>query len=99
MSMGGLRTLPWFVAGSQVLGVACVVITGCGWDITVEATPGTAQRKSLTSTLSVWSSAWSSSMEMVRIKCKDNLCIVILIYVKFAKKKKKSCGSGNTQDY
>ncbi|XP_016127423.1 cytochrome b561-like [Sinocyclocheilus grahami] len=28
VSMGGLRTLPWYVAGSQVLGVACVVITG-----------------------------------------------------------------------
>ncbi|XP_062846926.1 transmembrane ascorbate-dependent reductase CYB561 [Trichomycterus rosablanca] len=24
----GVRTLPWYVAGSQVLGVACVVITG-----------------------------------------------------------------------
>ncbi|KTG36727.1 hypothetical protein cypCar_00022748 [Cyprinus carpio] len=28
VSMGGLRTLPWYVVGSQVLGVACVVITG-----------------------------------------------------------------------
>lgn len=28
VSMGGLRTLSWYVAGSQVLGVACVVITG-----------------------------------------------------------------------
>lgn len=28
LSMGGLRTLPWYVVCSQVLGVACVVITG-----------------------------------------------------------------------
>ncbi|KAA0705936.1 Cytochrome b561 [Triplophysa tibetana] len=28
LSMGSLRTLPWYVGASQVLGMACVVITG-----------------------------------------------------------------------
>lgn len=39
----------------------------CGWDIIMEVTPGMAQHKSLTSILCAWSSAWSSSMEMVSI--------------------------------
>lgn len=28
LSAGGLRTLPWYLVCSQVLGVTCVVITG-----------------------------------------------------------------------